>query len=328
MENQRLIWADSLKGFLILLVVLGHAIQGVYMDSVEDNHLWNIIYSFHMAAFFAVSGYFARFSIKNFESLRKRSIQLLIPYFAWVILKLLMTKNLSISSLIAAVLEPVSFWFLWVLFWVYIIFQISLYFHNLSKSHFNYMSLLFTFLLVGIMVVINTKVLGLHLISYYFLFYSLGYYMGCFHILTINSKKTLAFLIALWFFLAWGWSMHNLPSWMPVMGHIPVVILQMIYRFITAFVAIIVLLNIAPLVLSSKNPFNTYISRLGYYSLGIYVTHYLVIWYIAENICQYTLVSNIIAVTMTFAIGLIISLFMVWILRNNIYTAKFLLGKV
>ena len=56
---KRLLWLDSLKGWLILLVVLGHAIQYSMVGSCEDNHLWNIIYSFHMPAFMAVSGYVA-----------------------------------------------------------------------------------------------------------------------------------------------------------------------------------------------------------------------------------------------------------------------------
>ena len=59
MNNKRLIWADSLKGILIILVVLGHAIQYTLKDGCYTNHMWNIIYSFHMHAFMAVSGYLA-----------------------------------------------------------------------------------------------------------------------------------------------------------------------------------------------------------------------------------------------------------------------------
>lgn len=59
MTRKRLIWADSLKGWLIVLVVLGHAIQYTLGNQCETNHLWNIIYSFHMAAFMAVSGFVA-----------------------------------------------------------------------------------------------------------------------------------------------------------------------------------------------------------------------------------------------------------------------------
>ena len=57
--NRRLIWADSLKGFLILLVILGHSIQYTLGNACYFNHLWNIIYSFHMPAFMAISGFLA-----------------------------------------------------------------------------------------------------------------------------------------------------------------------------------------------------------------------------------------------------------------------------
>ena len=55
--KQRLNWADRIRGILIVLVVLGHAIQ--YTPGVDcfRNHLWNYIYSFHMAAFIAISGW-------------------------------------------------------------------------------------------------------------------------------------------------------------------------------------------------------------------------------------------------------------------------------
>lgn len=55
--TNRLVWADSLKGVLMILVVVGHSIQYVEGDLCESNHLWNAIYSFHMPAFMAVSGW-------------------------------------------------------------------------------------------------------------------------------------------------------------------------------------------------------------------------------------------------------------------------------
>lgn len=61
MENtklqNRIIWVDSLKGWLILLVILGHAIQSTFGVECYNNHIWNLIYSFHMPAFMAVSGW-------------------------------------------------------------------------------------------------------------------------------------------------------------------------------------------------------------------------------------------------------------------------------
>ena len=39
----RLIWVDRLKGCLIILVVLGHALQHALGVACEENHLWNFI---------------------------------------------------------------------------------------------------------------------------------------------------------------------------------------------------------------------------------------------------------------------------------------------
>ena len=58
MAKERLIWLDSLKGLLILIVVIGHAIQYCLLEGAcENNYWWNLIYSFHMPAFMAASGF-------------------------------------------------------------------------------------------------------------------------------------------------------------------------------------------------------------------------------------------------------------------------------
>ena len=56
MSNLRMFWADNLKGFLIPLVVLGHAIQYSY-EYFDYSHFYNYIYSFHMPAFMTISGF-------------------------------------------------------------------------------------------------------------------------------------------------------------------------------------------------------------------------------------------------------------------------------
>ncbi len=58
--SKRILWVDVVKGVLMLMVILGHAIQEplkVRGIGFEDNVWRNIIYSFHMPAFMAMSGY-------------------------------------------------------------------------------------------------------------------------------------------------------------------------------------------------------------------------------------------------------------------------------
>lgn len=60
--SKRIVWADALKGLLIVLVVLGHSIQASKIQLCEsfiNDYLWNLIYSFHMPAFIAISGFVA-----------------------------------------------------------------------------------------------------------------------------------------------------------------------------------------------------------------------------------------------------------------------------
>lgn len=49
---------DVFKGILIILMVLGHVIQTIISpDDFDNNIVFKVIYSFHMPAFFFISGY-------------------------------------------------------------------------------------------------------------------------------------------------------------------------------------------------------------------------------------------------------------------------------
>ena len=81
--KERFLYIDNLKGFAILLVVLGHCIQ-FRMPGYDDNMAFRFIYSFHMPLFFIISGYVsykADILIKTLVA--KRARQLLFPYFVW-----------------------------------------------------------------------------------------------------------------------------------------------------------------------------------------------------------------------------------------------------
>lgn len=251
-----------------------------------------------------------------------------MPYIVWALLKLALTNNFSWASVTTIVTEPVSFWFLWVLFWVYLFFQFSLYCHQNTKAKFNYTSIAFALALIAVIAVLSTKLFAFHLIAYYFSFYAMVYYMGQLNLLKVTSKWFLGILAVVWFFLAMGWSMHSLPGWMPAIPYVPSSVVQLAYRFMTAFIAIVVLLNLAPRGLSSDGKANEAIAKLGFYSLGIYVTHYLMIWYLSDKICQWGLFNRCIEIVLIFVLGCITSFLLVWLLNRNKITAKLFLGKL
>lgn len=98
--KERLIWIDAIRGLAIILVVMGHAIAWNYSDWHEvclfdqaqpvnymaGGCIWQIIYSFHMALFFMVSGFLTgnmAVTRKNvFAIVKNKVIRLLVPYLA------------------------------------------------------------------------------------------------------------------------------------------------------------------------------------------------------------------------------------------------------
>ena len=81
----RLEWIDYSKGILILLVIAGHAIPEF---GLQLPYLERIIYSFHMPAFFIISGYLykQRSGETIYWYIRKKAKQLLLPYCEFCIL--------------------------------------------------------------------------------------------------------------------------------------------------------------------------------------------------------------------------------------------------
>ena len=74
---KRIFYWDNLKGLLIALVVCGHLCERYIDDSYLLEHIWTLIYSFHMPLFIFVNGYFARLSSKPAE---KKSLKMLGYY--------------------------------------------------------------------------------------------------------------------------------------------------------------------------------------------------------------------------------------------------------
>ena len=81
----RLAYLDSLKGFLILLVVWGHVVQNAAVDFFSSVS-FRTIYSFHMGAFFFVSGIVLRLGRHGIGELPGKIRCLLVPYLSWYLL--------------------------------------------------------------------------------------------------------------------------------------------------------------------------------------------------------------------------------------------------
>ena len=116
--DKRIEYIDNIKGFAILLVVMGHQIacwfddyESILSDSTSNDMLmWKLIYSFHMPLFMFCSGLFQLVathdtSIHDYgKMLGRRFKTLMIPYFFSGTLLWFLTGSMS------------SYWYLLFLF--------------------------------------------------------------------------------------------------------------------------------------------------------------------------------------------------------------------
>ena len=90
--TKRMDYIDSIKGFAIFLVVMGHAIAWLFEDFysvLESDEMiplfwWKLIYAFHMPLFMFVSGYLFPRRFTGFKDLQRylfrKVYTLAIPY--------------------------------------------------------------------------------------------------------------------------------------------------------------------------------------------------------------------------------------------------------
>lgn len=319
-----MIWADRLKGCLMILVVLGHAIQLALGPACEDNHLWNLIYSFHMPAFMAVSGYLG-FRSKRVD-VSRRFRQLMVPFLLWSLALFLVQPPYRFGTLAFFFWRPDStFWFLWALFWIAVLFGAGDWLAKRLRVKQEVVIGVTCMALVAMMAFWNVRVMGLQFISYYFLFYAMGYYLHKYEGLRTSSPALLLLLTVVWGALAWFWRMHAAPDFLAGIG-LPTSITNYGYRFLTAFVAVYVILCAAPLLLDYRQGHDNLLLFCGVWSLGIYVLQAFLLPPICSFFGRY--LTAVPLTVVAFILALAGSLGLVYLLSLNRFTAKYLLGKL
>lgn len=334
MQNKikRLIWVDALRGLLILLVVIGHSLQ---FGDYENRICWNIIYSFHMAAFFVVSGYVNYKESYQLLSLKKKVTQLLLPFVVWTVLTILL-QGWDWHCLLNVILRPDrSYWFLYVLFVIVSIFTIvksinSTLTLKCKKCSVDISDVLLAFVilaLVGIMVISEFRWLGFQFISYYFGFYVLGSWLRKYNI-HFTDTYLVVFCVC-WLALSLFWRMHEIPKPLSGITFLPGSLLNYAYRYLTALVGSIFFLALAKRFFNnSANKIIQVLSYLGKVSLGLYVIHLFIgvpiYSYYRELLSSDTSIAFVILDSFT---RISISLVLVYIIQHIPFVRLLLLGK-
>lgn len=173
---------DFLKGFAIILVVLGHVVQYGH-PNYNENIVYKLIYSFHMPLFMFLSGWVMNYSLKKDFVLsvfmKKRFIQLMVPFITWAILgslyrslssKTIIDISSFIHSFTAHFLRPEhGLWYCWVLFFACMIHGII---YRLTKNGGTGVLIVVALVLL---VLPLPNIFGLHNLQKLLVFYTAGY---------------------------------------------------------------------------------------------------------------------------------------------------------
>lgn len=181
----RIEWLDSLKGFAIFLVVVGHVVLGYLRAGTFSEHQWSLqlthdlIYSFHMPLFFLISGFLYKltWSKKNTgllinivnKFLNLIPMYLLFSVVFWVFKyygslygNIQMSDHYNFIDLFNIYITPLAYlWFLYVLIWLFVFVPIL---ESLFKPLLVFISFLMLYLFLppveGIFKIINSIIYG------------------------------------------------------------------------------------------------------------------------------------------------------------------------
>jgi len=261
---------------------------------------------------------------------KRRTYQLLVPFLMWSFIKWGVSSSHSFSSLIGLTFNNGGFfWFLYAL-WVITLISIGCnYLSRRFKVRQEIIYLCMVCILTLCMIVLNIRILGFQYIAYYFIFYSLGYFLNKHRNLLTDNTIAIGLCFVVWFALACYWNMHELPWFLNGIPMIPGSILQYLYRFTTAIIAVYVIFSAFPLIFKKKRKMLDGIIFLGQYSLAIYGLQGVLIYFV----CDFVIRSNVFSSSLpqilaSFVITTILCVLLVNVGNRNTYSTRLLFGKL
>jgi fucose 4-O-acetylase-like acetyltransferase len=298
---------DIAKGLAIILVVIGHVIQGS-SENFDDLLWFRVIYSFHMPLFVFLSGAVAAIAFQAHTvkdgmkaglqqskvKISKAAVRLLLPFVAWCVINQLIYHHSDsvMTALILAFRRPdTALWFLLAIFYCIVlaalfnIFFSAIYrlsiragIQGLAKWICDGRVQIVLMILIWWAIREHTpRGAGLSLIRPYFIYYVLG----------IGFYKYLYFKMSTWKYLPAGiifialipfWSRSSLDNingalWFPA-------VLTYFYAGLVALSGSFVILGLAKWISETKiKPIKSFLILCGQLSLGIYAIHYFFLAY-------------------------------------------------
>lgn len=326
----RNIHIDLLKGFAIILVVLGYSVQFLSNNDL-DNPLFNFIYAFHMPLFMFLSGYVCfKSQGEKHINLKKRFSTLIVPFFVWwivgnIISVFLGEETISLKTLLQ---EPDhGRWFLWVLFFLCVFLQISF---IITKKYEEVIMLLITIFLLFIVRLLYSNILGIPLMTWHIVFFSFGYIFHKYetffipyrHFLGITSILVFSIGVPFWHFTITPYTfLENYSLPLPLENK-----LYLLYKYFVPFSGILSFYYIFSF-LSYQKLLSKILLLLAPITLEIYVIHYYFLYVLCFLFSKFNHINLYLQVFFSVPTALIGSYLIQKLISKNKYINKILFGK-
>lgn len=187
-KRQRDVLPDVLKGFGIVLMVLGHCIQsGSGMAYLEgacyfEDRCYQFLYSFHMPLFMVISGFYAWGSVRRAESaedrkamIQRKCVYLITPNVGWKLIEFAYTLTAGIypysgpgplcNDIVIGILT--SNWFLWAILYCFLL---------VCLMHYKLRDSVWIYILIFLGAFFTPDGMGLNAYKYMLPYYLIGFY--------------------------------------------------------------------------------------------------------------------------------------------------------
>lgn len=326
-DNKRITEIDALRGFGIFMVVFGHSMTLLPVDTSQIfiiRYLHDIFWDFHMYLFFFIAGFCFKYSgyQKGMEFIKKKIVHLMIPYYVFNLIDVLpraifvdsVSKNRTVMQSLKDILfYGGDYWFLLVLFMVFAFYP-AIYVCMYGK----YSSYFITAVIVG------CSVMGIFANIRVFMIGSAVYYLLPFHVGVLLKKRAFSFES-----LKYGWckllSIALIVTFMTVRMYGKSLSIE---GMETAISAVIATLGVgASVFLCAFKTFKGIFFRFGAWSLQIYLLSKPVIFVVRNAIVLFFNIRMPLAVYLfNFISGFFLTYFIVKTFLYQNKWLRFLMG--
>ncbi|WP_099467056.1 acyltransferase family protein [Konateibacter massiliensis] len=317
---------DAMKGFAILLVMIGHIL---ILNEINDPYIYPMIEAVQMPVFIMISGYIMGFkapieSVTEWRSiLGKRAVTYIVPFFTWLVLK--QWDNLALGIKKTLFQTERGLWFLMTLFLLNVIlYTAQLLNGKIQKKYPRFAFASFTIIfgmLSGIFVLqllLGNSFLSPELTIRYMPPFFAGYFVSVYReqlsALIKEKLQFVGFLLCLALFV-----------YLCIFGDstLPVLVMQIVKGLLGSYVIFYIFLK------SKENVIKSKLAWLGMYTLEVYTVHFHFATRLNPQGVTYDLysASGLLFVVLTFILMSAASAGLIYMARQTRITNLLLFGR-